>query len=59
MLARLLENHLAPQNNILAEALARQAGETSPLLKRLRPTDSEGLVKVLEGHLRSVMNAEH
>jgi hypothetical protein len=59
VLARLLDKYLAPQNSVLAEALARQVGETSPLLRKLSPTDSEGLVKVLEGQLRNVMDAGH
>lgn len=48
VLARLLQKYLGPQNSVLAEALARQVGETSPLFKKLSPTDANGLVKVLE-----------
>jgi hypothetical protein len=59
VLARLLEHYLGPQNSVLAEALARQVGETSPLFKRLSPTDSEGLVKTLEEQLRKVMGEGH
>jgi hypothetical protein len=59
VLARLLDRYLAPQNSVLAQALARQVGETSPLFKRLSPTDSEGLVKVLEAQLRAVMSEGH
>lgn len=59
VLARLLEKYLGPQNSVLAEALARQVGETSPLFQRLSPTDSNGLVKVLEGQLRVVMDEGH
>lgn len=59
VLARLLEKYLGPQNSVLAQALARQVGETSPLFKKLSPTDSEGLVKVLEGQLRVVMGEGH
>lgn len=59
VLARLLEKYLGPQNSVLAEALAQQVGETSPLFKRLSPTDSTGLVKVLEGQLRAVMEEGH
>ncbi len=59
VLARLLEKYLAPQNSILAEALARQVGESSPLFRKLSPTESDGLVKVLEGQLRGVMDDGH
>ena len=59
VLARLLEKYLGPQNSVLAEALARQVGETSPLFKKLSPTESTGLVKVLEGQLRTVMGEGH
>jgi hypothetical protein len=59
VLARLLEKYLAPQNSVLAQTLAREVGESSPLFRKLSPTDSEGLVKVLEAQLRSVMNDGH
>lgn len=59
VLARLLEKFLAPQNSVLAETLARQIGEDSPLLRKLSPTDGEGLVKVLEAQLRGVMDENH
>jgi hypothetical protein len=59
VLARLLDRFLSPQNSVLAEALARQVGESSPLFKKLSLTDSEGLVKVLEGQLRSVLHDGH
>jgi hypothetical protein len=59
VLARLLEKYLGPQNSVLAEALAKQVGETSPLFKKLSPTDSTGLVKMLEAQLREVMGEGH
>ena len=59
VLARLLDGYLAPQNSVLAQALARQVGESSPLFKKLSATDSEGLVKVLENQLRGVMQDGH
>lgn len=59
VLARLLEKYLGPQNSVLAEALAKQVGETSPLFQKLSPTDSTGLVKVLEAQLRAVMGESH
>jgi hypothetical protein len=59
VLARLLEKYLGPQNSVLSETLARQVGDTSPLLKRLSMTDSTGLVKVLETQLQAVMDQSH
>jgi hypothetical protein len=59
VLSRLLEKYLSPQNSVLAQTLARQVGESSPLFKKLSPTDSEGLTKVLEAQLRKVMNDGH
>lgn len=59
VLARLLEKYIGPKNSVLTESLARQVGESSPLFKKLSPTESDGLVKVLEGQLRAVMNQGH
>ncbi len=59
VLARLLEKYLGPQNSVLAEALARQVGESSPLFKKLSPTESDGVVKSLESQLRVVMSQGH
>ncbi len=59
VLARLLEKYLGPQNSVLAEALARQVGEASPLFKKLSPTESTGIVQVLEVQLRAVMGQSH
>lgn len=59
VLAKLLEKYLGPQNSVLAHTLARQVGETSPLFKKLSPTESNGLVQVLEAQLRAVMNEGH
>jgi hypothetical protein len=46
---------LTPGKEAFAETLARAVGENSPLLKRLSPTDSEGVVFVLEAKLREVL----
>lgn len=59
ILARLLDKYMGPQNSVLAQSMARQVGDSSPLFKMLSPTDSEGLVKVLEAQLRSVMDDGH
>jgi len=55
VLARVLDKYLGPANSVLAETLARQVGESSPLLKKLSPTDSEGVIKTLETQLRTIM----
>jgi septal ring factor EnvC (AmiA/AmiB activator) len=59
VLARLLDKYLGPQNSVLAEALARQVGESSPLFRKLSPTESDGVLKSLEGQLRVVMDQGH
>lgn len=47
-LSKALEKYLAPEHGELARTLAAQLGEHSPLLKRLSPTDQQGIVHVLE-----------
>jgi hypothetical protein len=59
VLARLLEKYLGPQNSVLSQTLARQVGDNSPLFQKLSPTESNGLVKVLEVQLRAVMDEGH
>ncbi|MCA9552678.1 MAG: hypothetical protein KC933_21775 [Myxococcales bacterium] len=59
VLARQLQKYLGPQGSVLAETLAKQVGENSPLFQKLSPTDSTGLVKVLEAQLRAVMGEGH
>lgn len=59
VLAQQLQKFLGPQGSVLAETLAKQVGETSPLFRKLSPTDSTGLVKVLEAQLRAVMGEGH
>lgn len=55
VLAKLLQNYLGSDNSILAQTLARQVGESSPLFKKLSPTESEGLVQVLESKIRQAL----
>ena len=59
VLARLLDRYVGPKNSVFVEVLAREIGESSPLFKKLSPTDSEGLVKVLEAQLKTVMDNGH
>lgn len=56
VLARLLDKYVGPKNSVLAEVMARQIGDSSPLFKKLSTTDSEGLVKILERQLGQVMS---
>lgn len=51
-LASAMEKYLAPEHGALARTLARELGANSPLLKKLSPTDSEGIVHVLETRMR-------
>jgi hypothetical protein len=46
---------LAPEHGAMAQTLARTLGENSPLLKRLSPTDSEGVIFLLEAKLREAL----
>lgn len=54
-LAIAMEKYLAPEHGTLARTLAQQLGENSPLLKRLSPTDHEGIVHVLESRIREAL----
>lgn len=54
-LARTMDRFLSPEGGQLAQTLARQLGENSPLLKRLSPTDSEGVLFLLETKLREAL----
>jgi hypothetical protein len=54
-LARAMEKYLAPEHGALARTLARELGENSPLLKKLSPTDNEGIVHVLETRIEQAL----
>ncbi|APR75148.1 Hypothetical protein A7982_00494 [Minicystis rosea] len=56
-LAQSMNRYLAPDHGLLAETLARQVGENSPLLRRLSPTDSQGVVAMLGEKLREALDA--
>lgn len=58
-LAQLLDRQLGAHNSVLAETLAHQVGEKSTLFRKLSPTETDGLVKVLERQLRGVMDEGH
>lgn len=58
-LARTMERFLSPEHGALAQTLARELGENSPLLRRLSPTDSEGILFLLESKLRETLEENH
>lgn len=58
VLAQVLRNYLGPERSVLAETLARQVGEHSPLFKKLSATDSEGLVQVLTSRLQGILDQQ-
>ncbi|MBK7583361.1 MAG: hypothetical protein IPI67_24620 [Myxococcales bacterium] len=55
-LCRAMEKYLAPEHGALARTLARELGENSPLLRKLSPTDSEGLVHVLQTRMQLTLD---
>jgi hypothetical protein len=54
-LARTLATYLAPGSGELARTLARELGEQSPLLRRLSPTDTEGVVVMIERSVQATL----
>ena len=48
VLANKLQEFVGGEGSVLAQTLSRQVGENSPLLKRLSPTESEGVIQLLE-----------
>lgn len=56
-LTRALDRFLAPEHGALATTLAKALGENSPLLRRLSPTDSEGVVALVELRVKDALEA--
>ena len=54
-LAQFLRAQIGPGQSVLARTLAEQVGESSPLLKKLSPSEKDGVVQVLEDRLQGVM----
>ncbi len=50
-LAQLLSQFIGPEGSLLADTLAHQVGEQSPLFRKLSPTDAQGLVQTLKQQL--------
>jgi hypothetical protein len=57
VLANKLNEFFSGDGSVLAQTLARQVGENSPLLKRLSPTESEGVVQLLERQVKAALAA--
>lgn len=55
-LSRAMNRFLAPGVGMLAQTLAKEMGENSPLLRRLSPTDSQGFIVLLETKLRETLD---
>lgn len=58
-LAKTMEKYLSPEHGALARTLAKELGENSALLRRLSPTDSEGIVQIIESKLRQALDQSH
>lgn len=54
-LATTMNRFLAPETGVIAQTLARELGEKSLLLRRLSPTDSEGVLFMLESKIREAL----
>lgn len=58
MLARTMDQYLAPERGMLAVTLSREVGQSSPLLQALSPTASEGFLHALELRVGQVLQAQ-
>lgn len=56
-LAQFLQAQMGTQQGALARTLAQQVGAESELFKKLSPNEKEGLVRVLEGRLSAMFDA--
>jgi len=59
VLHRLLKEHVGGERSVLAETLAHHVGANSELLRRLSPSDKEGVVQVIEERVRTVLDDNH
>jgi hypothetical protein len=57
VLASRLQEFVGGEGSVLAQTLSRQVGENSPLLKRLSPTESEGVIQLLEKKVAEALAA--
>lgn len=57
-LERLLRQHLAPEESVVARTLAAHVGESSPIFKLLSPTDASGLRSQVEQAIRAALEEQ-
>jgi hypothetical protein len=57
-LERILRGHLGPEGSVLAQSLARNLGEQSPIFRMLSPDDASGLRAQLAATLREALDAQ-
>lgn len=57
-MAQLLTKHVGADNSTLAGALARQVGESSPILRSLDPRQKDGLVETLRTAIKDSLDAQ-
>lgn len=55
VLASLLDRYVGVENSVLADALARQVGEASPLFRKLSPTEGEGVIQLLREQVEEAL----
>jgi len=54
-LSRLMARFVSPDGSVIAETLAKHVGEQSVLIKKLSPSDADGVVQTLKQLLTSAM----
>ncbi|HSP14484.1 MAG TPA: hypothetical protein VLV78_07015 [Thermoanaerobaculia bacterium] len=54
-----MEKYLSPERGLLAQTLAREVGLTSPIFKMLSPTESQGVVQVMQNRIEEALGAHH
>jgi hypothetical protein len=57
-LERILRGHLGPEGSVLADSLARNLGDQSPIFRMLSPDDASGLHAQLASTLREALDAQ-
>lgn len=58
-IAAVLRTHLAAENGTLAQTLAAAVGENSPLLRRLDPDRTTGVVPMIADSVKQVLDRSH
>lgn len=55
-LSQAMSKFLEPESGALATTLAKSVGENSPLLRKLSPTDSEGIISLIETRMARALD---